>query len=409
MAKKRILGLDVGSSSIRAVVAEEEQGNKISLIYSIEKPSHGLRRGVVVDMDEAASSINALLQEVKSFSKEAIHNIYLNVGNSNVHSQISRGIIAVSRASSEIYRDDVTRAVQASEAVHLPSNRTILHTITREFIVDGVADIKDPLGMVGARLEVVSIIIDAFDPAIKNLLKCVEMAGGSVSGLIFSPLASAQAALTKNQKELGVVMIDVGYSTTGIAIYEENKLLHTTMLPIGAGHVTNDLAVALKIPVEAAEKLKISYGYAMAKEVPARETIDLKKIDANLKGMPSRRYIAEIIESRLTEICELVNNELRLVGKAGRLPGGVVLSGGGSKLPGVVELFRDELKLATQVGLPHPEYFPLHSKNISEFLESPEYVTVLGLLLWGREFEPGTIHLPGFWTNIVKFIKNLLP
>src|SRR3990167_10201060 len=186
MAKNKILGLDVGSSSIRAVVEEEEKGNKISLIYSIERPSHGLMKGVVVDMDEAASSINAVLQEVKNFSKGAIHNIYLNVGSSDIHSQISRGIIAVSRASSEIHRDDMTRAVQASEAVHLPSNRMILHTITREFIVDGVGDIRDPLGMVGARLEVASVVIDAFEPTVKNLMKCVELSHGSVAGLIFS-------------------------------------------------------------------------------------------------------------------------------------------------------------------------------------------------------------------------------
>jgi len=408
MAKNQILGLDVGSGSVKAVVAEPAENNKISLLYSIERPSRGLRKGVVVDMEDAASAVNAVLQEVKNFSKSAINNIYLNVGSANVHSQISRGIIAVSRASSEIHRDDVSRAIQASEAVHLPSNRMILHTITREFIVDGVGDIRDPLGMVGVRLEVVSVIIDAFEPAVKNLMKCVELGGGSISGLIFSPLASSMSILSKSQKELGVISIDIGYGTTGIAIYEENKLLHTTVFPVGAGHITNDLAVALKIPVEAAEKLKVSYGYALAKEVAHKESIDLKKIDANLKGAPSRKYVAEIIEARLSEICELINNELRLIGKAGRLPGGAVLAGGGAKLPGIQELFRDELKLSAQIGLPISGFFVASVPGVSDMLESPEYVSVLGLLSWGRELQPSRQGLAS-GSFLIKFLKSLLP
>jgi len=406
MSKNQILGLDVGSGSLKAVVAETTDDNKLSLLYNIEKPSRGLRKGVVVDMEDAASVINSVLQEVKSFSKNALNNIYLNVGGADVHSQISRGIIAVSRASSEIHRDDVGRAIQASEAVHLPSNRMILHTITREFIVDGVGDIRDPLGMVGARLEVASVVIDAFEPTVKNLMKCVELSHGSVAGLIFSPLASALSVLTKNQKELGVILMDIGYGTTGIAVYEENKLLHTNIFPVGAGHITNDLAVALKIPVEAAEKLKVSYGYALSKEVAGRENVDLKKIDLNLKGSPSRKYIAEIIEARLGEICELINNELRLIGKAGRLPGGVVLAGGGSKLPGVVELVKNELKMSSQIGLPHPEFFK--GNEVADIIESPEYVAVLGLLLWARELRPaGRPMMNGNF--LMKFLKNLLP
>ncbi len=407
MAKNQILGLDVGSGSLKAVVAEATDDNKLSLLYSVEKPSRGLRKGVVVDMEDAASSINSVLQEVKNFSKSALNNVYLNVGGADVHSQISRGIIAVSRASSEIHRDDMQRAIQASEAVHLPSNRMILHTITREFIVDGVGDIRDPLGMVGARLEVASVVIDAFEPTVKNLMKCVELGGGSIAGLIFSPLASALSVLTKNQKELGVVLVDIGYGTTGIAVYEENKLLHTNVFPAGAGHITNDLAVALKIPVEAAEKLKVSYGYALSKEVAGRENVDLKKIDLNLKGSPSRKYIAEIIEARLGEICELINNELRLIGKAGRLPGGVVLAGGGSKLPGVVELIRNELKISSQIGLPHPEFFK-GNEVVADIMESPEYVAVLGLILWARELRPAS--RPIISGNfLIKFLKNLLP
>lgn len=407
MAQNEVLGLDIGSSVVKAVVIEETPAGKMVLRAGSIKPSRGLRKGVVSDMDDAASSINSVLQEVKQFSRPALKNIYLSIGSSDVHSQISRGIIAVASANSEIYKDDATRVIQASEAVNLPSNRMILHTITREFIVDGIGDIRDPIGMVGARLEVISMVIDAFQPAVKNLVKCVELAGGSVAGLIFSPLSSALSVLSKNQKELGVVLIDIGYGTTGVAVYEENKLLYTKIFPIGAGHITNDLAVALKIPVEAAEKLKLSYGYALSKEVSSKENIDLKKIDMNLKGNPLRKYIAEIIEARLVEICELINNELKLMGKAGHLPAGAVLVGGGSKMPGIVELFKQELRLFTQIGMPQSEIFEPGTPEMTEFLEEPEYVSVLGLALWSHALHPPRRSING--NIIIKFLKNFLP
>ncbi|MBI2592732.1 MAG: cell division protein FtsA [Candidatus Colwellbacteria bacterium] len=407
MAREQILGLDVGSNTIKASVAEGSKAHKINLLTAVVAPSRGLRRGVVVDMEEAASAVNAVLQDIKQASKSAVKNIYLNVGGADIRTQISRGVVAVSRASAEIYKDDVDRVVQASEAVNLPPNRTILHTITREYIVDGVGDIQEPLGMVGTRLEVNSFVIDGFQPAVKNLVKCVELAGGSVSGIIFSPLASALAVLTRNQKELGTVLIDIGYGTTGMAVYEENKLLQTKVLPVGAGHVTMDLAVALKIPVEVAEKVKVSYGYAVSKEVSNKESINLKKIDVNTQGAPSRRFVAEVIESRLSEICELVNNELRLLGKASKLPAGAVLVGGGAKMPGIVDLVKSELKLSTQVGLPSPAQFEAVIPETIEFLESPEYVTNLGLILWSEVLSPRRVLIGD--NRLIGFLKNLLP
>lgn len=402
-----VLGLDIGSGTIKAVVAEFNNDGKAVLKAGITRPSKGIRKGSVVDMESAAAQINSILQSVKDISKGAIKNIYLNVGGVDVKSQSSRGIVAVARATSEIYKDDITRVTEASQAINLPSNRMILHTIKKEFIVDGIGDIEDPLGMVGARLEVVSMIIDAFQPTVKNLMKCVELSGGSIAGLIFSPLASAKAVLTKSQKELGTVLIDIGYGTTGIAVYEEGKLLHTKVLPVGAGHITNDLAIALKIPVEVAEKLKISYGYAVAKDVPGRESVDLKKIDINTKGVPSRKFISEVVESRLSEICELVNHELKSLGKQGRLPGGAVVVGGGAKLPGIVELLKSELRLATQIGLPIPSAFESGPSSTMDLLESPEYANVLGLVLWSNELNPRPRRTREL--SVLKFIKNFLP
>lgn len=415
MAKQSILALDIGSENIRAAIAEVTEHGKIKLLSGLTRPSKGIRRGVIVDMDAAASEINSILQVVKEISKTAHRNIYLNIGGADVKSQISKGIVAVSRASSEIHRDDIDRVLEASQAVNLPSNRMIIHTINREFIVDGVS-VENPLGMTGARLEVSSYLIDAFKPNVKNLMKCVELAGGGIAALIFSPLASASSVLTKNQRELGVVLIDIGYGTTGIAVYEEGKLLHTKIIPVGAGHITNDLAIALKVPVDVAEKIKVSYGYAVASDVPSKDNIDLKKIDATLKGNPSRRYISQIVESRLSEICELVNEELKNIDRMAKLPGGAVVVGGGAKLPGIVELSKSELKLTAKIGLPHPSIFEAETSETVPFLESPEYAGILGLSCWAlesgafeRQTSLGDSTVMSHVSKVINYLKNFLP
>lgn len=411
MAQSQILGLDIGSDTIKAVIAEPTSDGRVFLRAGFTKPSRGLRKGVVVDMESATNAVTGLLDKVREVSKGALKNIYLRVGGSDVRVQNARGITAVSRANSEIYKDDVDRVVRASEAINLPPNRMILHTVKREFIVDGVGDIQDPLGMVGTRLEVSSLIIDAFHPTIKNLTKCVDLAGGSISGWIFGPIASATSLLTSNQKELGVASVDIGYGTTGIAVYEENKLLHARVLPVGAGHVTNDIALALKIPVETAEKVKLSYGYASARGISNKEKIDLQKIDANAKGFPSRKFISDVIEARLSEICELINNDLRGIGKERQLPAGVVITGGGAKLPGIAELFKDELKLAAQIGLPHRGVFDTDSQGMLEFLELPEYALVLGLVLSSHNLQDSksSVSSGGVSGFLKKFIKSFIP
>ncbi len=416
MSKKAILALDVGSNTIRGLIAERGEGpsqGKIVLLSVITRPSKGIRRGVITDMDGAVAEINSVLQVAKEISRNSTRNIFLNIGGSDVKSQISKGIVAVSRASGEIHRDDIERVLEASQAVNLPSNRMIIHTINREFIVDGVS-VENPLGMAGARLEVVSFLIDAFKPNVKNLMKCVEMAGGAISALIFNPLASALSVLSKNQKELGVISVDIGYGTTGIAVYEEGKLLHTKVLPVGAGHITNDLAIALKIPVDIAEKIKISHGYAVSQEVSAKETVDLKKIDSTLKSTPSRKYISQVVQSRLAEICDLINEELDSIDKVGKLPGGVVITGGGAKLPGIAELFKSELKLTSKIGLPHPSQFEGATAETQEFLDSPEYASALGLCLWGlsgesSDYKMGDNALKNMGLKALSYLKNFLP
>ncbi|MCR4261092.1 MAG: cell division protein FtsA [Candidatus Colwellbacteria bacterium] len=405
MARTQILGLDVGSTSVKAVVAEPTNDGKLALIKGFTCPSKGVRRGAVVDMDGVVGAIGNIFDDVAEVSKSALKNIYFNVNSADATVRISHGNTAVSRASSEIHADDIVRAVEASVVPRPRSNKMNLHVLDREFIVDGVGDIQDPIGMVGAKLEVVNLIVEAFEPSVRNLEKCIKMAGGAVGGMVFSPLSSAKSVLTDNQLELGVVLIDIGGSTTGIAVYEEGKLLHTKVFKVGANYITNDLALALEIPPELAEKIKIAHGYALAKEVTSRENIDLKKFDSDISRSPSKRFVAEVIEARLSEICEVVNDELKSIGKERNLPGGVVVVGGGAKMPGVADLVQRDLRMATQIGAANGALFVPRDASTRELIESPEYTCALGLPLHSDEMKSrgravSPIVIPGFFGKI---------
>ncbi len=385
MSSKLLLGLDIGTAHCKAVVVECRSGRpKVLAVF--KEPSGGVRKGAIIDLAEASSAVNRLLSEVRRVSKRALKTVYVNIGTAQVKTQGSRGIVAVSRADSEIYQDDIDRAVKASSAVNVAPNRMIVHNVMREYIVDGVGDIMDPLGLSGNRLEVNGLIVDVFAPHVKSAIRVVELAGGRVAGPVLTPFAVARATLSKNQKDLGVVVVDIGAGTTGISIYEENKLVNIGVLPVGAGNVTNDVAIGLKIPVQAAEAVKLNYGHALAREVGLKETIELKKFVPESRSLVSRRLVAEIIEARLAEIFELVNNELKLAGRAGQLAGGAVIVGGGAKLPGMTELAREELKLSSQIGVAVSDEWQ-RDDQYAEVFEDPEYVAALGLALSGAEQE----------------------
>ncbi len=358
-----------------------------------------MRRGALIEVAEAAPVIARVISEIKNCAKDAAGNIYVGVGTTQIKVQTSRGIVAVSRADSEIFQDDIERVVKASQAVQLSPNRMVLHSITREFIVDGAADIIDPLGLKGSRLESNSLIVDAFAPHVRNVMRSVELGLGEVSGMVFAPLAASRATLSKQQKNLGTVLISIGHSTTGVVIFEENKLWGVAQFPVGGATISSDIAIGLKIPIEAAEKIKLEHGFAVARDIHAKDMIDLATIMPDGRGTVSRRLVAEIIQSRLDEIFELVTQEIKLAGKTGQLAGGALLIGGTSLLPGICDLARQQLKLTVQLGSVMPQEWIVETTPMQQYVEDPEFAVALGLVLSGLDLEnkgakPG-FSLPG--------------
>ena len=401
-----ITALDIGSAQIKGIVADQKKDGSLEILSVFKEPSAGFRRGVLVDVEETIRTLRSLMLDLQKVSKKAVQNIFVNVNSEHIKSRPSKGVAAVARADSEINQDDIDRVLQASRAIKLSPNHLILHNITREYIVDEIGDIQDPLGMTGNRLEANTLTIEAFAPHVHTLTKTIERVGGKVGGLLFNPLAASRAVLSKRQKDLGVLMIDFGFGTTSMAVFEENKLMYAKSLPLGSAYLTNDIAIGLKTSVDIAEKLKLNYGFALAKKIPRREIIKLEEIDSSMEQEVSRRFLSEIIEIRLAEILDLVNNELKVLGRQARLPAGIVMTGGGVKLAGLVELAKQELKLASQIGFPDLSAFEVTNPAHQELLDDPEFATTIGLLLWGNQDEGRNI-LRG--NSIKNFLRNLIP
>lgn len=321
--EQAFVGIDIGSTKVSVVVGVVEESGTPSVIGVGTYPSSGLRKGVVIDVEETVSSISSAIELAARNSGMPITSACININGAHVVALNSRGVIAVGRADSEITLEDTMRADEAARAVSLPTNKEIIHVIPREYVVDSQAGIKDPIGMSGVRLEVEAHIITGSQPAIKNLGKCIAQARITVENQIVTPLASSRSVFTKRQKEIGAVVVDIGGGTTGIVVYEEGNILHTAILPVGSGHITNDIAIGLRSSVDVAEKVKLKYGYASPMEIPEKEKIDLSEFGG--EGITLRRQVAKITEARLKEIFDLVRDELRRVSKDGMLPGGVVL------------------------------------------------------------------------------------
>ncbi len=399
-----VVGLDIGSCYIRTVVAKIKPDSARPQIVGVSQvPSFGLRRGVVVDIDEASKVISQAVQEAERSSGIPIERISVSVSGNHIEAKQSKGVVAVSRADGEISKEDVERAIGAASAISVSPNREIFHVLPRGFTVDNQNSIKDPVGMSGVRLEVDALIVEGSKPFIKNLYKCISEAGLEVENMILSPLAAGRASLNKRQKELGVLVLDLGGGTAGLSIYEEGDVIHSYILPVGCSHITNDIAIGLRSGIDLAEKVKLEYGSATLADINKKDVIDLAKLNMEEKGSVSRSMVVEIIEARLSEILDLTNKELKRVDRQGLLPAGVVLVGGGAKVPGLVDLAKEKLKLPVQIG------FPANLDSVAEEVEDPSFATAVGLALWALDNrEKRDIKtISGIGTSIDKIKKRL--
>jgi cell division protein FtsA len=381
MSKKDIIcGIDAGSSNIRTVIAQIVSGEEKPRIIGVgSMPSSGVRKGVIVDLEETVKSINECVEQAERAAGINVERAIIGVGGSHIFSQYSKGVIAVGRADGEVAEDDIERVISAAQAISVPPNKEILHIIPRDYSLDDQKNIRDPLGMNGVRLEVDAMIIESSSPFIRNLTKCVEQAGIAVDSLVLNSLAASKAVLSKRQRELGVVIVDIGGGTTSLAVFEEDDLLHVAAIPVGGNHITNDIAIGLRTSIEVAEKVKLEFGNSMPTEISKKENINLADIDSEEEGIVSRYHVAEIIEARLEEIFGLVNKELKNIKKDRLLPGGAVLVGGTSKLPGAVDLAKNILGLPAQTG------FPVPLGGLVDKVDEPSFTVSIGLILWGLE------------------------
>lgn len=411
MANNIITGLDIGSHTIYAVVAQKKEDFIPQIIGVGSARSSGIRGGVIVDVEEAGVCIGEAIRTAERMSGVKIERVLANIGGTHITAHASRGVIAVSRADGEISSEDIQRVLGAAQTFSLPNNREIIHVIPREFIVDGEGGIRDPSGMRGVRLETNTFIISVAAPYLKNLYRAMNNIGVEVERVVLDTLASAKAVLTKRQKELGVVCLDIGGGTTGVTVFEEGDLLHTSVLPIGGGHITNDLAIGLRLPVDTAESVKLEYGAALVSEIGKRDIIELASIDSQESETIPRREPCEIMEARLSEIFDLANKELRKIGREAFLPGGVVLVGGCAKTPHIVDLAKQKMRLPVQIG------FPREAEGIVERVDDPAYATALGLIFFGMEeareapdrFTPSIPSLNNSVKQFKKWFKAFLP
>lgn len=403
MAKSRILAsLDVGSSRIRTVVGTvDEKSGVLNIIGVGIALSTGLRKGSVIDVEETINSIAASIEDAERMAGEPINHVFLGISGNHIESMNSKGVIAVSNSNNEITEDDVDRVLEAAQAVNIPSNRRILRIIPKTFVVDEQRGIKYPVGMTGVRLEVEAHIITGLIPNIKNIEKCVLQAGVDIDDIIPSCLAAPEAVLSKRQKELGVVVVDIGSGSTSVTVFEEGVALHTAVIPLGAENVTNDIAIGLRTSIDTSEKIKIEYGSCIPEDVNEREVIDLSLMSKIDTQKVSKKAMVEIIQARYQEIFLLIKEELAKIHRDGMLPAGVVLTGAGAKIPGIIDLARETLNLPAQIG------FPQNFDGIVDKIDDPAYATAIGLLLWGSRLETRPYGLAFRGLNIKKAATSL--
>ena len=375
--KNLIVGLDIGTSKIVAIVAELQPEGTIKVIGLGQHNSRGLKKGVVINIESTMQSIQRALEEAELMADCKINNVFTGIAGSHIKSLNSHGMVKIKDA--EVSQMDVDRVIETARAIALPADQQILHILTQEFIIDGQEDVREPLGMSGMKLEVKVHIVTGAVAAAQNIVKCIKRCGIEVSDLILQPLASSLAVLTEDEKELGVCLVDIGGGTTDIAVFKQGAIRHTAVVPIAGDQMTNDVAVAFRTPTQSAEDIKIKYGCALRQLADPREAVEVPGVDGREPRQVLVQTLAEVLEPRVVELYELVLNELRRSGMEEMIASGIVITGGSAMMHGMVELGEEIFHMPVRLGMPR------HVGGLSEVVSNPRYATAVGLVLMGKQ------------------------
>lgn len=392
MAKKAdknlIVGLDIGTSKVVAIVGEVTTSDEIEIIGLGSSQSRGLKKGVVVNIESTVHTIQRAIEEAELMAGCEIHSVYAGIAGSHIRSLNSHGIVAI--RDNEVSIGDVDRVIDAARAVAIPADQKILHILPQEFVIDSQEGIKEPIGMSGVRLEAKVHMVTGSVSSAQNIVKCVRRCGLEVDDIILEQLASSSAVLTEDEKDLGVCLVDVGGGTTDIAIFTDGSIHHTAVIPIAGDQVTNDIAVALRTPTQHAEDIKVRYACALTQLANPEETIEVPSVGDRPARRLARQTLAEVVEPRYEELFTLVQAELRRSGYEELIAAGVVLTGGSSKMEGVVELAEEIFHMPVRVGVPQ------FVSGLSDVVKNPIYSTGVGLLLFGQKQLQNAIPGVGF-------------
>lgn len=425
-----IAGIDIGSSKIATIIAKfSPEDGKINIIGASTVPSIGIKKGQIVNIEEATSGLIAAVEAAERMAGFNLSHVLVSVGGAHIASQNSRGVVAVSEPEGEITPEDVRRVFEAARAVSLPSSREIIHCLPRFFTVDAQEGIKDPVGMTGVRLEVETHIITGSTTAVRNMGKCVSEVGADVDGIVFGGIASSMSVLTETEKELGVVLADIGGGTTEVVIFVEGAPAYSFVLPIGSKNVTNDLAIGLRLSLENAEKLKTALSEDGRKPVKpsdgeeeksSKDEVDLTALGINEEARTvSRKTLTEgIIKPRLNELFTMIGMEIKKSGFGGLTPSGLVLTGGGAQTVGMAEAAKRTLSMPVRIGV------PTGVTGLVDDILNPSFASSLGLIIYGTklgEASSGKVNLPqigklvknvpfgGVTQRLTEFLKSFLP
>jgi len=377
-----LVAVDIGSTKVVTLIGYQTGEETFDIIGKGEAECDAMRKGTISEVETVISALSESIEEAERMSGIPVDSCIAGIGGSHIQSTNSKGVIAVSRPDGEISEEDLERAIEAAKAISQPTNREIIHVLPCSYSVDGQEGIKNPIGMNGIRLEVNTHVISCSTPAIKNLNKSVSQAGLNLNDMVFTALADSSILINQKDKDIGVILADIGGENTDLIVFEDGDIIHSTSIPVGSSHITHDIAIGLKTSVDLAEKVKLKYGHTESKKGIENEMIDLNEFDENEEQRANKKYVAEITETRASEILTLIRDELKKIDRDGMLPAGLILTGGGSKLGGIVNLAKEVVRLPAKIGKPAIEV-----TGLIDQIDNPNYSTALGLVVWASQHQ----------------------